>query len=398
MATTLAERMKTLSGSPTSALIAKVAELKRQGKDIISFNVGEPDFGTPDYIKVAGIKAIAENFTKYTPGNGILELRREIVKKLKEDNNIEYTTDEITTAVGAKQAVSSTMMVIAGPGDEVLLPIPCWVSYTEMIRLAGATPVFVPVHEGDYTLDIKAIKTAITPRTKAIIICTPNNPTGAVYSEESLRQLAALAIEHDFFIVADEIYEKLVYGGVKHFSVASISQEVRDHVITVNGFSKAYAMTGWRIGYAAARADIIKGIMKVQSQTTSATSAISQKAAVAALRGAQYDLHDMVREFERRKDYMVQRLNAIEGISCPDAMGAFYLYPDVQSYLGKRAGERRIENAMDLCQYLLDEALVSTVPGEAYNVPGKIRISYSNSMENLKEGMDRIEKALAALQ
>ena len=314
MATTLAERMKTLSGSPTSALIAKVAELKQQGKDIISFNVGEPDFGTPDYIKVAGIKAIAENFTKYTPGNGILELRQAIVKKLKEDNNIEYTIGEITTAVGAKQAISSAMMVIAGPGDEVLLPIPCWVSYTEMIKLAGATPVFVPVHEGDYMLDIDAIKAAITPRTKAIIICTPNNPTGAVYSEESLRQLAALAVEHDFFIVADEIYEKLVYGGAKHFSVASISREVRDHVITVNGFSKSYAMTGWRIGYAAARADIIKGIMKVQSQTTSATSAISQKAAVAALQGPQYDLHDMVKEFARRKEYMVKRLNAVPGI------------------------------------------------------------------------------------
>ena len=237
-------------------------------------------------------------------------------------------------------------------------------------------------------LDIDAIKAAITPRTKAIIICTPNNPTGAVYSEESLRQLAALAVEHDFFIVADEIYEKLVYGGAKHFSVASISREVRDHVITVNGFSKSYAMTGWRIGYAAARADIIKGIMKVQSQTTSATSAISQKAAVAALQGPQYDLHDMVKEFARRKEYMVKRLNAVPGI----------VYPDVQEYLGKSVGERKIENAMDLCQYLLDEALVSTVPGEAYNVAGKIRISYSNSMKNLEEGMDRIEKALAALQ
>lgn len=398
MATTLAERMNHLSGSPTSALIAKVAELKRQGKDIISFNVGEPDFGTPDYIKVAGIKAIAENFTKYTPGNGILDLRQEIAKKLKEDNNITYGLDEITTAVGAKQAISSTMMVIAGPGDEVLLPIPCWVSYTEMIRLAGATPVFVPVKAGDYTLDLDAIRAAITPRTKAIIICTPNNPTGAVYSEESLRELAALAVAHDFFIVADEIYEKLVYGGAKHFSVASISEEVRNRVITINGFSKAYAMTGWRIGYAAARADIIKGIMKVQSQTTSATSAISQKAAVAALRGAQYDLRDMVQEFERRKNYMVGRLNAVPGIVCPDVKGAFYLYPDVQAYLGKSAGERRIENAMDLCQYLLDEALVSTVPGEAYNVPGKIRISYSNSMENLEEGMNRIEKALAALK
>ena len=272
MATTLAERMNKFSGSPTSALIAKVAELKRQGKDIISLNVGEPDFGTPDYIKVAGMKAIADNFTKYTPGNGILELRQEIVKKLREDNGVEYALNEVTTAVGAKQAIASAMMVLAGPGDEVLLPIPCWVSYTEMIRLAGATPVFVPVREDNYELDLDAIEKAITPRTKAIVICTPNNPTGAVYSEESLRKLAALAVEHDFFVVADEIYEKLVYDGAEHFSVASISQEVRDRTVTVNGFSKAYAMTGWRIGYAAARADVIKGIMAVQSQTTSATS------------------------------------------------------------------------------------------------------------------------------
>lgn len=244
MATTLAERMSKFSGSPTSALIAKVAELKRQGKDIISLNVGEPDFGTPDYIKVAGMKAIADNFTKYTPGNGILELRQEIVKKLKQDNGIEYGLNEITTSVGAKQAIASAMMVIAGPGDEVILPIPCWVSYTEMIRLAGATPVFVPVRPDNYELDLKAIEDAITPRTKAIIICTPNNPTGAVYSEESLRKLAELAVKHDFFIVADEIYEKLVYDGAKHFSVASISQEVKERTVTVNGFSKAYAMTG----------------------------------------------------------------------------------------------------------------------------------------------------------
>ena len=323
MATTLAERMKKFSGSPTSALIAKVAELKRQGKDIISLNVGEPDFGTPDYIKVAGMKAIADNFTKYTPGNGILELRQAIVKKLKEDNGLDYTVNEVTTAVGAKQAIASAMMVIAGPGDEVLLPIPCWVSYTEMIRLAGATPVFVPVRQDNYELDLDAIRAAITPRTKAIVICTPNNPTGAVYSEESLRELADLAVKHDFFIVADEIYEKMVYDGAKHFSVASISREVWERTITVNGFSKAYAMTGWRIGYAAARADVIKGIMAVQSQTTSATSAISQKAALAALQGSQHDMQVMVEEFKRRKDYVVQRLNAIEGITCPDVKGAF---------------------------------------------------------------------------
>lgn len=398
MATTLAERMSKFSGSPTSALIAKVAELKRQGKDIISLNVGEPDFGTPDYIKVAGMKAIADNFTKYTPGNGILELRQAIVKKLKEDNGLDYTVNEVTTAVGAKQAIASAMMVIAGPGDEVLLPIPCWVSYTEMIRLAGATPVFVPVRQDNYELDLDAIRAAITPRTKAIVICTPNNPTGAVYSEESLRELADLAVKHDFFIVADEIYEKMVYDGAKHFSVASISPEVWERTITVNGFSKAYAMTGWRIGYAAARADVIKGIMAVQSQTTSATSAISQKAALAALQGSQHDMQVMVEEFKRRKDYVVQRLNAIEGITCPDVKGAFYVYPDVQPYLGKRFGDKVIENAVDLCQYLLDEALISTVPGEAYNVPGKIRISYSNSMENLEKALDRLEHALVQLK
>lgn len=398
MATTLAERMNHFSGSPTSALIAKVAELKRQGKDIISLNVGEPDFGTPDYIKVAGMKAIADNFTKYTPGNGILELRQAIVKKLREDNGLDYAVNEVTTAVGAKQAIASTMMVIAGPGDEVLLPIPCWVSYTEMIRLAGATPVFVPVRKDDYGLDLDAIRAAITPRTKAIIICTPNNPTGAVYSEESLRELAKLAVEHDFFIVADEIYEKLVYDGAKHFSVASISKEVWERTVTVNGFSKAYAMTGWRIGYAAARADVIKGIMAVQSQTTSATSAISQKAALAALQGPQHDMHVMVAEFKRRKDYVVARLNAIPGITCPDVKGAFYVYPDVQPYLGKRFGDKVMESAVDLCQYLLDEALISTVPGESYNVPGKIRISYSNSMENLEKALDRMEQALAQLK
>lgn len=398
MATTLAERMNHFSGSPTSALIATVAELKRQGKNIISLNVGEPDFGTPDYIKVAGIKAIAENFTKYTPGNGILELRQEIVKKLKEDNGVEYALNEVTTAVGAKQAIASSLMVIAGPGDEVLLPIPCWVSYTEMIRLAGAEPVFVPVRSDNYELDLDAIEKAITPKTKAIVICTPNNPTGAVYSEADLRRLADLAVKHDFFIVADEIYEKLVYDGAKHFSVASISREVRDRTITVNGFSKAYAMTGWRVGYAAARPDVIKGIMAVQSQTTSATSAISQKAAVTALQGPQYDLHDMVAEFKRRKDYVVSRLNAMPGITCPDVKGAFYVYPDVGPYLHKHFGDRSVETAVDLCQYLLDEALISTVPGEAYNVPGKIRISYSNSMENLKEALDRMEKALSALK
>lgn len=398
MATTLAERMNRFSGSASSALFARVAELRRQGRDIISLNVGEPDFGTPDYIKAAGMKAIAENFTRYTPADGIPELRRAIARKLKEDNGIEYAPDEITVSVGAKQAVSSAMMVIAGPGDEVLLPIPCWVSYTEMIRMAGAVPVFVPVREDDYELDLDAVEKAITPKTKAIIICTPNNPTGAVYSEESLRRLAGLAVKHDFFIVADEIYEKLVYDGARHFSVASVSKDVRDRTITVNGMSKAYAMTGWRIGYAAARSDVIKGITAVQSQTTTSAGTISQKASVAALEGPQHDLEKMVAEFKRRKDYVVARLNTMPGIACPGVKGAFYVYPDVRRCLGRSFGERRIETAVDLCEYLLDEALVAAVPGEAFHVPGNIRLSYSNSMENLEEALNRIEKALAALR
>ena len=393
----LASRMNHFSLSPTAAMLAKVAELRRQGKDIISLNVGEPDFGTPEYIKAAAKTAIDEDFTRYTTESGFLELRQAIAKKLKEENGIDCALTEITTTVGAKQALFAAMMVIAQPGDEVLLPIPCWVSYTEMVKLAGAVPVFVPVRPGNYELDLEAIERAITPRTKAIVICSPNNPTGAVYSEESLRHLARLAVTHDFFIIADEIYEKLIYDDAKHFSVASISPEVRDRTITINGFSKAYAMTGWRIGYAAARADIIKGIITMQSQTTSCTNSIAQKAALAALEGPQEDVAAMVSAFKERRDYVYSRLNAMDGVICAQARGAFYFYPDIQALLGTSFRGQTIETAVDLCQYLLDEALVSTVPGEAFNLPGKLRISYSNSMENLKEAMDRMESTLAKL-
>ena len=395
----LAERMYNFSGSPTSALIAKVAELRAAGKNIVSLNVGEPDFGTPDYIKTAAIKAIVDNFTKYTPGNGIIDLRRLIVKKLKEDNNLEYTTDEICTTVGAKQAIFNAVMCIAGPGDEVLLPIPCWVSYTEMIRFAGATPVFVPVsEENGYDLDIEALKKAITPKTKGIIICTPNNPSGAVYKEETLRQLGQLAVEHDFYVISDEIYEKLIYDGEKHFSIGSISKEVWEKTITVNGFSKAYAMTGWRLGYLAANKEVINGIKNIQSQTTSATSAISQKAGVAALSGSQHDLEVMVAEFDKRRQYMLDRLAKLPGVTCATPKGAFYLLPDVSCYFGKSYHGKQINNAVDFANILLEEALVALVPGEAFNIPGKVRMSYSNSIANLGEAMDRIEKFVSELE
>ncbi len=395
----LAERMKHFSGSPTSALIAKVAELRAQGQNIISLNVGEPDFGTPDNIKCGAIKAIVDNFTKYTAGNGIIELRKLIAKKLKEDNNLEYTTDEICATVGAKQAIFNSVMTIAGPGDEVILPIPCWVSYTEMIKFAGAKPVFVPVsEENGYDLDVDAIAKAITPNTRGIIICTPNNPSGAVYSEATLRKLAALAVEHDFYIIADEIYEKLIYDGEKHFSIGSISKEVWEHTITVNGFSKAYAMTGWRLGYVASTKEVIDGIKKIQSQTTSATSAISQKAGVAALAGPQHDLEVMVAEFDKRRKYMLQRLAEMPGVTCTTPKGAFYLLPDFSCYFGKKYQGKEIKNAIDFANTLLAAELVALVPGEAFNIPGKVRMSYSNSLENLGAAMDRIQKFVSELQ
>lgn len=393
----LAKRLNNFSESPTSVINTQLDELRRSGKKIISLNIGEPDFTSPDYIKVAGIKAITDGFTKYTRGNGILELRTAIAEKLEKENNVKYTTDEICVTNGAKQAVSCAVMAVCGLGDEVIIPIPCWVSYTDIVRLAEAEPVLVPC-KSDYSLDLAAIEAAITPRTKAIIICTLNNPSGAVYSEESLRALGDLAIKYDFFVIVDEIYEKLVYDGYEHFSIASASPEVWKRTITVNGLSKAYAMTGWRQGYVAARKDIISGIQKIISQTTSSTCSIAQKAAFGALVGPQDDTNHMVDIFRERRDFVYQRISAMPNISCVYPHGAFYLLVDIERYLGKCWGDRKIQNASDLTEYLLTEALVSVVPGDAYNIPGKIRISYSNSMENLKTALDKMEEALVKLQ
>lgn len=392
----LSKRMGRFSGSPTSALQVRVSELKRQGKNIISLSVGEPDFDTPNYIKVGGIKAIADGFTKYTPGNGIFELREAIANKLRTENKIDCTPDNICVCVGAKQAVYSSLMVLCDSGDEVIIPTPCWVSYTEMVKLSGADPVLVPCKD-DFDLDLEAIQRAITPRTRAIIICTPNNPTGKVYSRETLSKLGALAVEHDFFIVTDEIYEKLVYDGNEHFSIASLSDEIAKRTVTINGFSKSYAMTGWRIGYVEARKDIIKGIMSFQSQVTSSNCSISQKAALTAITGPQDDLAVMVKEFCGRKNYIFDRVNKIPGLSCPEPQGAFYVLVDVQAYLGKGYQEWTIRNAVDLCEYLLVTQLVASVPGEAYQLPGKIRFAYATSMEDLQTAFDRIEDALSKL-
>ncbi len=395
------DRAKNLTPSATVELNAKVAQLKKNGIDIIKLNIGEPDFGTPENIKKAAKKAIDEEFTKYTPVPGILELRQAICLKLKAENGIEYQPNEICVSTGAKQALINAVLVIAQAGDEVIIPTPCWVSYEEMVRIAGAEPILVPVSRQpgrEFDLDIASIEQAITPRTRAIIINTPNNPTGAVYRKETLEQLVELAVRHELYIITDEVYEKLLYNGAVHVSVASLSPEARRITITVNGLSKSYAMTGWRIGYAAADRPIVAKINGIQGHMTSCTSSISQKAALEALTGPQNSVEVMREEFSRRRNMMHSRLKAIPNITCSDANGAFYLLPDISAYYGKRCGSTTIRNSFDMADYLLDQAHIAVVPGASFRAPDCLRLSYSNSMENLQKGLDRFEEALSYLK
>ncbi|WP_035767293.1 pyridoxal phosphate-dependent aminotransferase [Butyrivibrio sp. NC2002] len=393
MSTELSAKMKKVSISPTSAFFARVEEMKRNGMDIISLNVGEPDFPTPSNIKAAGIKAIEENFTKYTEGSGIAPLRKAISKKLKEDNGLTYEMDEIAVMTGAKQALSAALMAIVSDGDEVIIPTPCYVSYPDMVSLAGGVSVLVE-RADDFSLDMDAIKNAVTDKTKAVIICSPDNPTGHVYSEQSIRELADLSIQKDFFVISDEIYEKIIYDQKKAFSIAGVPG-MKDRTILINGFSKTYSMTGWRMGYLCARKDVIKAAIKVQSQTTTTPSSISQMASLEALEGPQDSVEAMVLEFQKRRDYVYERLNSIEGVSCKPIMGAFYALFDVSSYIGKKAADGKVlENDVELCEYLLEKEHVAAMPGSCYKAPGTLRISFASSMDVLKKALDRIENGL----
>ena len=395
----LSRRVRNMKPSVTVELTAKVADLRSKGIDVIAFNVGEPDFSTPDNINHAAKVAIDEGFTKYTAVAGILELRKAICKKLKDDNGIEYKPNEILVSTGAKQALVNAVLTICDLGDEVILPTPCWVSYIEMIKLAESTPVLVETDEKNgFQLDMKKIREAITDKTKAIILNTPNNPTGAVYSEECLRELGELAVKHNFYIISDEIYEKLIYNGKKHISIASFSPEIKKNTIIINGLSKAYAMTGWRIGYAAGPEDIISGMNSLQGHMTSNTNSITQKAAVEALLGPQENIEYMRLKFDERREYLIERLRSIKDISCANADGAFYFMPNVSKVFGKKYNGRIIKDSVDVAAFLLEVAHIAVVPGADFESPNNIRISYSNSMENIKEAMDRMEKALAKLE
>ena len=392
MSATLSPKMYAFKQSPTMEMTARVARLRAEGKRVLSLNVGEPDFPTPEHIKQAAIDAIEGDFTKYTLSSGLPELRQAVSDKLRSENNLGYCADEIIITIGAKQALMAALTAILDEGDEVIIPVPCYVSYPDMVKLLGAVPVFAEVNRETMEPDINAIRDKVSDRTKAIIICTPNNPSGAVYSEDILREIAALANEKDFYIVTDEVYEKLTFGK-EHFSIGSISDEVRDRTITVNGFSKTYCMTGWRIGYAAANKEISAAMNKIQGQNISCVSPFIQKAAIEALSGPQDSIEIMRKSFEERMEYCYRRLNDMPGITCPRVNGAFYLLPDISGLLDKSG----LETDVDFCNYILDEAGVAIMPGSAFYGPGTVRIAYTISMDELKEAMDLMEDAVRKL-
>ena len=393
----LSKIAQNITPSATCELEGVVADMKAAGVDVIGMNAGEPDFDTPENIRDACKKALDEGKTRYVNVPGIAVLRQAIYEKMKKDNNVEYTPAQICVSTGAKQALNNAVMAVVNAGDEVIIPMPGWVSYVEIVKLVGGVPVCVDTKE-DFQLDLEAIEKAITPKTAAIMINTPNNPTGAVYTRESLEKLADLAVKHDFYIISDEVYEKLIYNGKVHECVASFSEDAYNHTILINGMSKAYAMTGWRCGYTAAPAEIAAGINAIQGHTTSNGTTFVQWASVEALRNNDESIKAMVGEYAKRKDYTFGRLTAMEGITCANVDGAFYLLPDVSYYFGKKDGDKEIKDSFDFCSYILEKAHVAIVPGGAFNAPKCVRIAYTNSMEKIVEGMDRIEKALKELK
>ena len=394
----LSDRLNKLSPSATLAMSQRSSELKAQGVDVINLSVGEPDFNTPDHIKEAAKKAIDDNWSRYSPVPGYPDLKKAISDKLKRENNLDYSPDEILTSNGAKQCVCNAVLALVNAGDEVIIPAPYWVSYPQMVKLAEGTPVFVEAKiEADFKITPEQLESVITPKTKMLILCSPSNPTGSVYSAKELEGLAAVIKKHDnLFVLADEIYEHINYIG-KHASIASI-EGMRERTIIINGVSKAYAMTGWRIGFMAAPQWIIKGCNKLQGQYTSGPCSVSQKAATVAWNADQTCVETMRKAFQRRRDLIVGLAKEIPGFEVNVPEGAFYLFPKCASYFGKKAGDRVINTSSDLAMYLLEEGHVATVGGDAFGSPECIRMSYATSDENIVEAISRIKAALAKLK
>ena len=394
----LSLRLQRLAPSATLAMSQKSSEMKAQGIDVINMSVGEPDFNTPDHIKQAAKRAVDDNFSKYSPVPGYMDLRQAISDKLRRENQLEYSPAEILVSNGAKQSVCNTIMALVNPGDEVIIPAPYWVSYPQMVLLAGGTPVIVnATFEQNFKMTAAQLEAAITPKTRMVILCSPSNPTGAVYNKEELRALANIILSHDdLYVLADEIYEHINYVG-RHESIAQF-EGMKERTIIVNGVSKAYAMTGWRIGYIAAPEWIVKGCNKLQGQYTSGPCSVSQKAAEFAYISDQQCVEDMRQAFERRRDLIVKMAKEIHGLEVNVPEGAFYLFPKCSSFYGKSDGETTINNSTDFAIYLLEKGHVATVGGDAFGDPECFRMSYATSDENIVEAMKRIKETVAKLR
>jgi len=392
----ISERVQSVKPSPTLAIDAKAKLLKQQGIDVVNFGAGEPDFDTPQNIKDAAIKAINAGFTKYCPVAGTPDLKNAVIEKLKKDNSLEYKPEEIIVSCGAKHSLYNLFQTVINEGDEVIIPAPYWVSYPDMAILAGGEPVIINTGDkNNFKITPQILEKVITSKTKALVLNSPSNPTGATYSKEELEAIADICVKNNILIISDEIYEKLIYDGFQFASIAQVSQKAKDITVVVNGVSKSYAMTGWRIGYAAGPKEIISGMEKIQSQSTSNATSISLKAAAEALNGKQDDVEMMRKEFEKRRDYIVERLNNIKGITCLKPNGAFYVYPNISALLGKTYGGKTINTDMELADYLLDTAKIAVVPGSAFGTQGYIRISYATSLKNIEEGINRLEAAVS---
>lgn len=382
-----------ISPSPTLALDSKYKQMLKQGIPVVGFGAGEPDFETPDNIKDAAIDAIKKGMTRYTPASGTIELKQAIVDKVKRDSGLEYAIENVVVSNGGKHSLTNIFMCILEPQDEVIIPAPYWVSYPEMVKMAGGVPVFLnTTEESNFKFKAEELENAINSRTRAVVLNTPSNPTGMVYTKEELEKIAEIAVKHNIYIVFDEIYEKLIYGDTVHTNIATLGEDIKNLTIIVNGMAKAYAMTGWRIGFTLSNKELAKAMGNIQSHATSNPNSIAQAASVEALLGDQSSVEKMRVEYEKRKKYMVERINSIEGISCKNPDGAFYIFMNVKELLNKEHYGKMIKTASELCDDMLEKALVALVPSEGFGIDGYVRLSYATSMENITEGLDRIEK------
>ena len=383
-----------ISPSPTLAIDSKFKEMKARGEDVVGFGAGEPDFDTPQYIKDAAIEAINSGMTKYTPAAGMLPLREAVAEKFKKDNGLSYTPAEIVISNGAKHSLVNAFTAICNPGDEVIVPAPFWVSYPEMIKFADGVPVVLETkEENDFKATVADFEAKLTPKTKAIVLNSPSNPTGMVYTKDELQKIAEFAVKNDIYVISDEIYEKLIYEG-EHVSIASFGEEIKERTIVINGVSKTYAMTGWRIGFAAANAKIAKAMANVQSHAASNPNSIAQAATIAALGGGEAEVENMKKHFVERRDFMVEEMNKIEGVSCKKPQGAFYIMMNISDICGKELYGRVIKNADDFAELFLEKARVAVVPGTGFGADKYVRWSYATSMENITEGLYRLKKFL----